>query len=328
MASLNPAKTLPSSSQDALEIFDERYLSAIGLVQPQTWVDQLGEVGTTPALTTQYPMTMLSLKYLETREHQGHRKTIGERMCDLTLVEYDEGVEVELLKLMANAFVARAWEQAPARLLKAEKQFQLKTIADALVANTALCGWDNLALFHDSHLCNPTEADSATFDNLQASAKDVVSLTNIEAEITLMLEVLDENGDILDVNPDTIIVPRQKWQGLKNLLKQDFVPNSGGTATMTNPYNQNVLNVVRANQLTDINDWYLCDSQMIANGVIPWTIQKLDLPNPGFDALGLRRYDPSNSDQARKKGLVGVDSHIWYGYKFLFPHAIRKIAGA
>jgi hypothetical protein len=45
MAQLNPATTLPASSQDALEIFDERYLAASQalLAQPQTWVGELGE---------------------------------------------------------------------------------------------------------------------------------------------------------------------------------------------------------------------------------------------------------------------------------------------
>lgn len=55
MALLNPATTLPTSSQDALEIFDERYNAAQLLVQPQTWVDELGEVHTTPAMSTHLP---------------------------------------------------------------------------------------------------------------------------------------------------------------------------------------------------------------------------------------------------------------------------------
>src|SRR5688572_27819708 len=113
MAILNPADTLPAGSRDALEIFDERYISQIGVVPPQTWVSDLGEDSTTPALETKYPMSMLSLKYSETREQSGKFKTIGEKMVDLTVAEFDEGVEVELMKLITNSFVARMWEQAP-----------------------------------------------------------------------------------------------------------------------------------------------------------------------------------------------------------------------
>jgi len=327
MAQFNPADLLPQSSQDALRIFDERYVAALGVVQPQTWVEQLGEFHPTPALSTKYPMSILSLKYGETIDQAGRFKTIGEKDTELTVVEFDEGVEIELLKVLMNSFSARQWELSAGRLLQAEQMFRLKTIADMLVANTATCGWDDLALFHDAHPSNPKIAGSATFDNLQASAKDVVSLANIEAEITLMLEVLDENGDPLGLEPDTIGVPRQKWQGLKNLLKQDFVPNAAGTATMRNPYNDNVLNVVRMDALTDNNDWYLFDSAMINRGVVPWTQAKLSLSAPGFDALSLRRFDET-SDHFKKTGMIAVSSHIYYGSKFLFPHAIRKIAGA
>jgi len=327
MAQLDPQTLLPSSSQDALQIFDERYLASIGVVQPQTWVDQLGEVHSTPALSTRYPMSMLSLKYLESKGFDGAFRTIGEKDVELTVSEYQDGVEIELIKLLTNTFSARQWANAPARMIQAEQQFKLKLIADKLVANSGTCAWDGLALFHDAHLSNPLKAGSATFDNLQASAKDVADLANLEAEITLMAEVLDENGDPLGVVPDTIGVPRQKFQKLQNLLKQDFVPSAAGTATMRNPYNDNSLTVVRMDQLTDVNDWYLFDSKMIAQGVKPWTVAKLALPTPGFDALSLRRWD-ENSDHFKKTGKIAVSSHIWYGDKFLFPHAVRKIAGA
>ena len=329
MAQLNPADTLPASSAQALEIFDERYIAALAVAQPSSWVDELGESHSTPSMTTHYPMSLLSMKYVETIAGEGRFRTLGERDCELSVVEYDDGVEVELVKLLTNSFAARKWAMAPMRMLQAEQMFKLKLIADALHANTALCGWDDLALFHDAHLANGRNSDAGTFDNLQASAKDVVSLTNIEAECTLMAEVKDENGDALGVRPDTIAVPRQKFQGLANLLKQDFVPNSGGTATMRNPYGGGVFNVIELDKAgdNDANDWYLLDSKLIARGVVPWTVAKLSLPSPGFDSLSLRRFD-ENSDHFKKTSKIAVSSHIYYGYKFLFPHAIRKIVGA
>jgi hypothetical protein len=327
MALLNPATILPTSSQDALEIFDERYNAALLLAQPQTWVEQLGEVQSTPALSTKYPMSFLAIKFQETKALEGRFKTIGEKDVELTVAEYDDGVEIELLKLLTNTFSARRWQDAPAAMVQGESQFKLKMIADALVANSALCAWDDLALFHDAHLCNPKDATSATFDNLQATTKDVADLSNLEGEITAMLEVLDVNGDPLGVSPTHIGVPRQKFQALKNLLKQDFVPNSAGTATMRNPYNDEGLVVVRMDQLTDNNDWYLFDMNLIQRAVPPWTLAKLALAAPGFDSLSLRRFD-ENSDYFKKTGKIAVSQHVYYGFKFLFPHAVRKIAGA
>lgn len=328
MALLNPAATLPTSSRDAQEMFDERYNAAQLLVQPQTWVSELGEEHATPALETKYPMSVLALNFAEAKNHDGRFKTIGEKECTLTVAEYQEGVEIELLKLLTNTFSAKRWTDAPALFTQAEQMFKLKMIANALVANTETCGWDDLALFHDAHLCNPKDAGVGTFDNLQASAKDVVSLTNLEAEITLMAEVLDINGDPLGVMPDTIGVSRQKFQGLKNLLKQDFVPSAAGTATMRNPYNDAGLTVVRMDQLTDVNDWYLLDSQLIKKDVPPWTLAKLALQNPGFNELGIQHWDMSNSDACRKKKTIAVSQSIFYGFKFLYPHAIRKVVGA
>lgn len=329
MAQLNPATLLPTSSQDALEMYDERYLAATTalLAQPQTWVGELGEEHTTPALSTKYPMSILSLKYAETIAGEGRFKTIGEKDVELTVVEYDDGVEIDLVKLLTNTFSAKRWADAPAAMVQAEQIFKLRLIAAALEANTATCGWDGLALFHDAHYANGKDSGKGTFDNYQATTKDVADLTVLEAELTLMAATLDTNGDPLGVSGNAIGVPYQKFRKLTNLLKQDFVPSGAGTATMRNPYNDGSLTVVRMDQLTDPDDWYIFDTNLIARGVPPWTLAKLALQGPGFDSLSLRRFD-ENSDSFKKTGKIGVSSHIYYGSKFLFPHAIRKVKGA
>ncbi|OFX05633.1 MAG: hypothetical protein A3E78_14515 [Alphaproteobacteria bacterium RIFCSPHIGHO2_12_FULL_63_12] len=326
MALLNPAATLPSTSRDAQELFDERFNAAQMLATGQTWVDELGESYTAAALETKYPLSILALKFREAKTLEGGFETIGEKDCTLTVAEYQAGVEIELAKIRSNAFAVKRWTDAAQSMVAAEQQFKLKLIADALVANTAgACGWDDLALFHDSHLSNAKDSDSTTFDNLQASVKDVVSLTNLEAEITLMANgVLDVNGDLLGVMPTHIGVPPAKFQGLKNLLKQDFVPSAAGTATMRNPYNDAGLTVVCMNQLTDADDWYLFDMNLISKGVPPWVVAKFD----GGSEFGIRHWDMSNSDACRKKSTLAVSYHLLYGYKFLFPHAVRKVAGA
>jgi hypothetical protein len=317
---------LPKSSADARQIFDERYNAEQLITQPQTWVGELGEVHPTEVPHTRYPMSILSLKYVEANGGETYFQRIGEKDVELKVSEFEAGVEEKLVNLMTNAFSAKRWNDAPANMLQAEEMFKLKKIAKALEDNEA-CGWDGLAIFHDAHKCNFNESDSLTFDNLQASAKDVANLTSLEEEITLMAEVLDQNGDPLGVMPTHIGVPRQKFQKLKNLLKQDFTPNSAGTATMRNPYNDGSLTVVRMDQLTDPNDWYLFDANLIARNVHPWVLAKLQISNPEFNALGQRWYTTDNSDHARKNGTIGVSSHLFYGHRLLYPHAIRKIAG-
>jgi hypothetical protein len=327
MAQLPTHDTLPASSQDALEMFDERYLAQRMLQQPSTWAETLGEIINTPSTSTKYPMAFLALKYLETIAAEGRFRTIGEKDCELQVVEYDDGVEIELLKLLTNTFSARRWMDAPAGMLQAERVFRNKSIATMLEANTATCGWDDLVLFHDTHRANPKDVSVGTFDNNQASAKDVVNLDNIAAEIALMQLVKDENGDKLNVNPDAVGVPTEKFQALKNLLKQDFVPSTAGTATIRNPYSDGTLLIVHMPELTDANDWYLFDTKLIAKGAAPWVGAKLQIDKPGFDALGLRRFG-EESDRFKLTGKIAVSSHIWWGFKFLYPHGIRKVAGA
>lgn len=327
MAQLPAHDTLPASSQDALELFDERYLALRMLQQPPMWCEELGEIINTASTSTKYPMAFLALKYLETIEQGGRFRTIGEKDCELEVVEYDDGVEIDLLKVLTNTFSARRWLDAPAGMIQAEQVFRCKSLATMLEANTAVCGWDDLTLFNDAHLANPKDSSVGTFDNNQASAKDVVNLDNISAEIALMMTVKDENGDKLGVVPDTIGVPTEKFQGLRNLLKQDFVPNSAGTATMRNPYSTGELKVVHMPELTDVNDWYLFDSKLIAKGAAPWVGAKLQINKPGFDALGFRRFG-EESDRFKMTGKIAVSSHIYWGFKFLYPHAVRKVAGA
>jgi hypothetical protein len=329
MALLNPATTLPTSSRDAQEIYDERMNAAQLLSVPATWVSELGEDYPTPALETKYPMSVLGLKFTEAKGSDTNFRTIGEKECTLTVAEYKEGVEVELLKLMTNSFVAKRWMDAPAGFVQAEQVFKLKMIATALVANTELCGWDDLALFHDSHLCNPKDPNSSTFDNYQATTKAVEDMADLEEEITLMAEVLDINGDRLGVMPTHIGVPPQKFQKLKNVLKQDFIPNAGGTATMRNPYNDAGLTVVKMDQIAaDADDFYLFDMNLISKSVAPWIVAKLALQAAGFDKLGVRHWDMDNSDSCRAKSTIAVSHHVYYGFKFLYPHAIRKVLGA
>ena len=327
MAQLPVHDTLPTSSQDALEMFDERYLALRLLASPTTWADLLGEVHSSPSTSTKYPMAFLALKYLETLDEAGHFRTIGEKDCELQVVQYDDGVEMELLKLLTNSFTARRWMDAPAGLIQAESYLKSKSLATMLEANTATCGWDDLALFHDSHKANPKDTAAGTFDNKQATTKSVLDVTKIAEEVALMMAVTDENGDKLGVSPTAIGVPTEKYHGLVTLLKQDIIANSGGTASIRNPYADGTLKVVHMPELTDADDWFLFDENLIAKGAAPWVVAKLALPAPGFDALSMRRFD-ENSDHFKKTGKIAVSSRVFYGFKFLYPHAIRLVKGA
>ena len=69
------------------------------------------------------------------------------------------------------------------------------------------------------------------------------------------------------------------------------------------------------------------DENLIAKGASPWVAAKLQLPDPRFDSLGFRRFG-EDSDYFKKHGKIAVSSHIWWGFKFLYPHAVRLVKGA
>jgi hypothetical protein len=326
MASLDTHSTLPASSQEAIQIFDERFLAAQLLQQPPLWAETLGEISDTPSTSVHYPMSVLSLKYEETVDSAGRFKTIGEKDVELLVVEHDDGIEISLMKLLTNTFSAKRWADAPARMMLAESVFRCRKVAALLESNLA-CGWDDLTLFNDAHFANGKNASKGPFDTLQSSTKDVLDLALLEAEVVAMMSVLDENGDKLGVMPDVIGVPTAKYHPLVNKLKQDIIANAAGAVSVRNPYSDGVLSVVHLPELTDPNDFYLFDTKLIARDVKPWIGAKLNLAAPGFDALGLRRFD-ENSDHFKKSGMIAVSSHIWYGFKPLYPHAIRKVLGA
>src|SRR5215831_8300094 len=311
MGSLYTNELLPTTSEQAIRIFDERYLAGISAVQPLTWAEQLGDSVPMGAPRITFPMSLMSTKYLETREVSGRFKTMQEQSFDLRVIEYDAGYEAKLLDLKSNTYAYRKWTEVPSRFLMAEKRHVNRAIATLLEAGTTeISPWDAVAFFSASHKANPTGDPSTTWSNYQASTKDVVNLSNLIDEVTAMQgQVLDENGEKLGADPDTIVVPTPKYEPLKVLLSQAMILQGAATAPTSNPY-MGKFNVVHAPELTDVNDWYLIDSKLMSGqGVPPWLSAKYQAPTD----LGLRYFDES-SDFFKDSGKIKVSSHIWYGF--------------
>jgi hypothetical protein len=325
MASLYTNELLPTSAEQAIRIFDERYLAGISTVQPPTWVGELGEEISLDAPRVTFPISFLSTKYVETREESGRFKTMQDKTFDLKPVEYDAGYEVELIYLKTNVWAYRNWGQVPARFLTAEKRHVNRAIATLLEAGTSETSpWDGVAFFSASHKANPGGDPSTTWSNYQSSASDVTDISKIMAEITAMKGVLDENGEKMPVDPDLIIVPTGKAEAVRFALAQQLILQGSATAPTSNPYFGNRFRVLEIPELTDVNDWYLVDTKLMAQHGVPlWVAAKYQAPSD----LGLRFFDET-SDYFKNTGKIKVSSHIWYGFKLLFPHAIRRIVGA
>jgi len=320
-------ETLPTTDQAAMREFDDRYLASIGAAQPPSWSD-LGDLFPTSAPMVTFPISSLALKYVQV-QGEPRFKTLLSKSFDIKSEEFSCGIEAKLLDLTTQVFAYRNWQLGPSRMMIAEANFRNESIVTLLEAGASTAWVDGANFFSATHLSDLNNPSSTTWSNYESAGTDVVSISNLQAQVTAMQGVLDENGKKIGANPDTIIVPTGKFEPLKNLLAQNLML-AGGTSTSvtsaatSNPY-VGRFNVVHAPELTDANDWYLVDSKLRASsGLAPWISVRYTAPNP---SLQLRKWDES-SDFFKDTGRIKVSSHIWYGFALGFPHAIRKVVGA
>lgn len=326
MGTLYTIEQLPTTSAEAIREFNDRYIAGIGAGVPSTWASLYGDVGPTNSPHVTFPISSLGLKYQDTMG-QSRFKNLKESSFDLKVSEFDEGIEAELLQLFTQTFAYRKWSQGPARLLLAEARFVNQGIAALIEAGETIpCEWEDKSgatfFFDETHPANFADPSKGTWSNLQTTPKDVVSITNLEAEVTLMQEqVKDENGDKFGADPKVILVPTAKYEPLNNLLKKEMIAGAG-TESESNPY-VGKFTVAHVPEFTDANDWYLMDPSLLAQALPPWIAMRYAPPA----SLGLRNFDES-SDFFKDTGRIKVSSHIWYGATLAFPHAIRKVTGA
>jgi hypothetical protein len=318
MASLYTSEILPQTSEEAIRQFDEKYLAVSSAAPPSTIADRFITTVGAPRVT--YPLSAMTTKFLETKERASRFKSFEEKEFDLKVVEFDAGYEVSMLDLRTEVFAARNWAAAPGRFRTAETRHMAFKLAALLEAGTStLSPWDDVNFFATTHLANPFGAAVAAnqFSNYQ-SAGTAPTLANIQLEmIAMSTQVKDENGDKLGAMAKEIWLPTEKFQTVSDLL------NQAQLASGESNYMKGKLTAVHVPELTDVNDWYLVDTDLLAAGYEPMIAAKYQEPS----SLGLRYWDES-SDFFKDTGKIKVSQHIWTGFGLVFPHAIRKVVGA
>lgn len=315
MASLFVNETLPTTSEEAIRQFNEKYLMLLSAAPPSDWAQRF-VMGVGSPRTT-FPMSLMATKFNETKEASGRFKGMEEKSFDLKVVEFDAGYEAKLLDLTTNVFAYKNWSNVPSRFVLAEQRHVASQLATLLEAGAStLSPFDDVNFFATTHKANPSHG-TATWSNYQGTPA-AASLANIEIEMIAMQgAVLDENGDKMQVRPNEIWLPTATYQSVANDLNQAFLA-SGESNPLTGQ-----LKPVHVPELTDADDWFLVDTDLMGRGFDPLLAANY---RPA-DSLGLRSYDES-SDFFKDTGKIKMSAHIWHGFKLVYPHAIRLIKGA
>lgn len=318
---------LPVTAQDYIRRFDERWIGQLA-VDPQDseWVSVLAERVELDTPLVRFPLTSWDVRYVETRA-DNRDQNFTDRYFDLKVVEHDAGVEEQLMRLNQYPHLRRQWDEAPARFKLEEAEMEAYNLAQVLINNPAPTdvanSVDGVALFSTAH---PTTG-TATWSNLNASGATVLDVANIQAEAVAMgNQVLDNSGRRIRAKMNAVMVPVGLGIPLANLLGQAFIPSAvspvAGVTTQSNPY-FNGLRIIENPYLTDANDWYGLDLNLIARGYKPLILANFDA---GPD-LGLRRFDES-SDHFKSTGRIKISSHIYKGFAPAFGQGIRKVVVA
>ncbi len=327
---LNPlytSETLPTTSEQAIREFNDRYLAVLMATPPSGWQSLVGEIIGSNAPRLTFPISQMATKFIRT-DGEPRFRTLQEKAFDLRAEEFDAGFEGKWYDISKQVYAYRQWASGPSYLVQEESNFVAEKFAYLLENGQDIDFIDSTTgvdFFDTAIPANLFDSTKGTFSNYQTAGTSVLSIANIEAEVTSMKQVKDDNGRFMNVTPDTILVPIALEEKLSNKLAKENlgigVTSDAGNVVEPNPYKSR-FKVVGVREFTDTNDWYLVDSKL-ARQFLPC----VGLKEMVDSNLALRSWDTS-SDFFKETGRIKVSSHIWYGFGLGFPHAIRKVTGA
>jgi phage major head subunit gpT-like protein len=222
-----------------------------------------------------------------------------------THTQYARGFKVE--RALVDDDLYGIINKRPAGLALAAMRKREKDAAD--IFNNAFAsgaGADGQFLCDGAHPYSPSNTAS-TQNNAGTTA---LSRASIISTRQLMREFKDDRGELINIRPDTLVVPPELEDEAFVQLESRLEP---GTADNDASYvNSLGLKVIVWDYLTDANNWFMIDSQM-AKQQLNW-----------FDRVGLEFALDPKSDfdlEARFRGYMRY-SLGWSDWRFVFGHLV------
>lgn len=172
----------------------------------------------------------------------------------LTHEEYVRGFKIERKLVEDDQY--GLFRDRPAELAMAA--MRTREVHAASVFNNAFSssyvGGDACPLVYDSHPKSPSNA--GTLDNEGTLS---LSYTNVEAVRQLMRAWTDDRGNLIPVQPDTLLVPPELEKTAYEIVATNNVPDT--TDYKANFVKGFIRQVIVWDYLTDANAWFVIDSQ-------------------------------------------------------------------
>ncbi len=223
-----------------------------------------------------------------------------------THVQYARGFNVE--RALIDDDLYNQISKRPVGLALAAMRKREKDAAD--IFNNAFAsgqGADSQFLCDGSHPFSP--ANTASTQNNAGTL--ALSRDNIITTRQNMRAFTDDRGELIQVMPDTLLVPPELEDEAYVITKTERKPGSADNDK--NFVNAMGLEVVVWDYLTDANNWFLIDAKMAKAGMLNW-----------FNRVALEfALDPASDFQLvnRFRGYMRY-SLGWSDWKFVFGHLV------
>ena len=232
------------------------------------------------------------------KNDQGYKTTY-------THVEYVRGITVE--RALVDDDLYNVINRRPRGLAMAAERTREKHGASVFnnAFSSSFVGGDAVSLCNDSHPQSP--ANAATQDNAGTTA---LGYAAIIATRKLMRAYNDDRGELVNVQPDIILVPPEleetAWEIVETNLKPGTADNDG------NFVRSKINRVIVWDYLTDANNWFLVDSQL-ASLYLNW-FNRVDLE---FAA------DPTSDYSLIAKFRAYMRySYGWSDWRWIYGHEV------
>ncbi len=257
-----------------------QYEGLVTVVPSATQTENYGWLGSLPAM----------------REWVDERVPRGLISHDFTIVNKDWEVT---LAVDRNVIEDDQYGQLKARIQAMAEE--AKRHIDQLVFELVAAGfaqkcYDGKTFFATNH----SEGKSGTQSNKGSSA---LSAAAYGAARAAMMRFKDDQGKIMGVVPDTLVVPPALEETARQVLNSDYYPEAN-MAHVGNPWKGSASLVV-APYLADANDWFLLSTSRAVRPIILQMRREVS-----FTAL----ENESESGFLRRRFLYGADARYNVGY--------------